>query len=337
MLPKSTMQDSGNAQSVGAIGAYLIEEFVSLQKEKQTAAQSVETKAARIVKHISNLQSSSSQSKNKKSKQNTKSESHSSSGQCLDNEADEEVSEILLQYLDSALAATENGDSNANETEEDNAVEIATSDKLHVVENLLELIAAIACMCGGKKTRSAVVKSGLEYSTVLLIRVRKTAVKLLGSLGMFLAKTQSSFGDDEEKQVILQREEISKAILQRLTDKAAPVRGAAIVAAGLVLQAGEATINPDITEAEEFTTDLLEALLWNVWHESSVANRILAIKSVPLSPGYTEATIDHLITRLRDVKEKVRVAAVQALNQISLSALNSTHMAEIIQCGLAAR
>lgn len=109
------------------------------------------------------------------------------------------------------------------------------------------------------------------------------------------------------------------ALIPRLTDKAISVRAAAIVASGVILRRKE-------------HTELLEALLWNVWHEASVPNRVAALQALPAS----QLVWDHVIARLRDVKEKVRLAAVAMLreNIHSLQELSSTQFAEIVQSGI---
>ena len=109
------------------------------------------------------------------------------------------------------------------------------------------------------------------------------------------------------------------ALIPRLTDKSISVRASAIVASGFLLQRQE-------------HTELLEALLWNVWHDPSVPNRVSALQALPAS----EQVWDHVIARLRDVKEKVRLAAVGVLRQkvSTLQQLSSTQLAEIVQNGI---
>ena len=111
----------------------------------------------------------------------------------------------------------------------------------------------------------------------------------------------------------------AEALIPRLTDKSISVRAAAIVASGFLLQ-------------REEHTELLEALLWNVWHDPSVPNRVSALHALQAS----EQVWDHVIARLRDVKEKVRVAAVGVLREkvSTLQQLSSTQLAEIVQNGI---
>ena len=46
--------------------------------------------------------------------------------------------------------------------------------------------------------------------------------------------------------------------------------------------------------------DLLESMLWSMWYDPSAAIREAAIDSVPI----TDDTVAHIITRIRDEKEK---------------------------------
>ena len=107
------------------------------------------------------------------------------------------------------------------------------------------------------------------------------------------------------------------------------------------MQAGSVASNQTLLQAS--IVALLEAWLWNLWHDPSVSNRVLAVETIPISSESSSSRravlVDHLISRLRDVKEKVRVAAVQALHTkvVSLADLSSIQMAEIVKSGLSAR
>ena len=110
--------------------------------------------------------------------------------------------------------------------------------------------------------------------------------------------------------------------MPRLTDKSQSVRNSAIRACSHFFEA-------------EGSDDLLEMLLWNLWHDPSVANRVAALDALPISKD----TVDHIITRVRDVKEKVRLQALEVLrNKVDpLSDLEQEHFAEIVRCGLFVR
>jgi HEAT repeat protein len=158
-----------------------------------------------------------------------------------------------------------------------------TAEELQTAKYCLEFVAAVAQELDAK-TNDHVVVSGLmelaaDASLALSDSVRAAACCLLGSLNTLVA---------------------GEALIPRLTDKAITVRAAAIDAAGHILES--ATI--------EENDGLLDALLWNVWHDPSVPNRVAAIQALP--PTSPEVW-DHVIARLRDVKEKVRVAAMGVL------------------------
>jgi hypothetical protein len=90
----------------------------------------------------------------------------------------------------------------------------------------------------------------------------------------------------------------SQTLLPRFTDKSQQVRSAAI-------HAGSFFFLDDKTDP-----DILTAMLWSLQHDPSVANRQAACLDVPLNL----ATIDYVISRVRDVNAKVRCAALERLS-----------------------
>ena len=111
---------------------------------------------------------------------------------------------------------------------------------------------------------------------------------------------------------------VRNLILPRLTDKAQAVRFAALQACATI-----ANDDPIITEA----------ILWNLHHDPSWANRCASLHSLPVH----EHTVDHIIRRMRDVKTKVRLAAVAALHQISMLDLTADQCAIMVRTGLTDR
>ncbi len=166
-------------------------------------------------------------------------------------------------------------------------------DDLDVKKRLLDFMAKVAIQLGNTH-RHKMIQLATDASLALSDPVRALACFLLGQLSA------------------------TEALIPRLTDKSIAVRFAAISATQHVLKS-----------SEDFA--LLEALLWNVWHEPSVPNRVAAVQALPAKDDIW----DHVIARLRDVKEKVRVAALQGLHQTqSLEQLTSSQMAEILQSGM---
>jgi hypothetical protein len=116
-------------------------------------------------------------------------------------------------------------------------------------------------------------------------------------------------------------------LLPRFTDKAQTVRLAALVAA-------QATLDTEQEQTlSEPTRELTEALLWNLHHDPSWTNRCQALQSLPLVPDQ----IHHVIRRLRDVKPKVRVAAIHRLHAVTLGKLTPDQCAEIVRAGFTDR
>jgi HEAT repeat protein len=111
---------------------------------------------------------------------------------------------------------------------------------------------------------------------------------------------------------------VRNLILPRLTDKAQAVRFAALQACATI-----ANDDPIITEP----------ILWNLHHDPSWANRCASLHSLPVH----EHTVDHIIRRMRDVKTKVRLAAVAALHQISMLDLTADQCAIMVRTGLTDR
>lgn len=116
-------------------------------------------------------------------------------------------------------------------------------------------------------------------------------------------------------------------LLPRFTDKAQSVRLAALVGAQAALDTEH-----DQTLSEP-PKELTEALLWNLHHDPSWTNRCQALQSLPLVPSH----IQHVIRRLRDVKPKVRVAAIHRLHSVTLDKLTPDQCAEIIRAGFTDR
>lgn len=163
-------------------------------------------------------------------------------------------------------------------------------------------------------------------------------------------------------------------LLPRLTDKSQSVRQSAIQAAGSLLSASALVTSKTTTkvietnqknrskamnddsddddqtdsededsgseegrdnDAEDTENLALNGLIWSMWHDPSVANRVEAIQAVPITPD----TVDHIVARIRDVKEKVRVAALDVL-RLKVDPredMHEEHFCDILQHGLTER
>lgn len=178
-----------------------------------------------------------------------------------------------------------------------------TSDSTESIDCVLELAAAVAV---SQQATQTLLDRADTYSSVILERVRATACRLVG----FLA--QYSTSDDFLEVAVA-------TLLPRFTDKSQAVRKAAIAASGHFY-----ADSSDEAVQTEATIDLLEALLYSVQHDPSVSNRVEAVNSLAVGPE----TIPYIVARVRDVKPKVRLAALQVLRE----KVNVTTQLEPYQC-----
>jgi hypothetical protein len=218
------------------------------------------------------------------------------------------MEELLLHFVDCAIATDMNSDSQDS------------------VDSILELAAAVAVGIWENKSTpnaaaTAVLERAIEFSSALLERVRSTACKLIG----FILECLESSDTTPTFELW---EMATSALLPRLLDKSQAVRKAAIEASGHAFT--EKTEVPEESIAEE----LQEALLYSVQHDPSVSNRVAAVQSIFVS----EETIPFIIARVRDVKSKVRVAALSILlEKVKFTDLSADQCAELIRSGLTDR
>jgi hypothetical protein len=272
----------------GQLSELLHKHFEEHQLDEGTLSNSAAARAAAIKKKISVIALNSGVS-NLSLEQNA-------STPCID----DTIQFILLQYVDKLMAVN------------------VTSGNRDAVERLMDLVAAFV-VTSSKELGEAIVARTIQFSSVLLERVRGQASIMMGYLAMHISKKR----DEWSKEWF---EALNDALLPRLTDKSQVVRNSAIRASALFLN--EQCDGMGIE-------DLLDAILWNLWHDPSVANRVAALESLPV----IGRTVDHIVTRIRDVKEKVRVQAIEVLrnNLDPLSHMTADHFAEVIRSGLSDR
>ena len=149
---------------------------------------------------------------------------------------------------------------------------------------------------------------------------------------------------------------IKSFLIDRLQDKSQAVRQLAIEACGyLYMQHPHTNVNSsnsssthsqrpdqdnimDMNELDLFNPelheDITEALLWNISHDPSFANRSMALQSVPIVID----TIPAIVERVRDAKLKVRVDALEVLTtKVSIQQLSNEQRANILRDGLSTR
>ena len=139
--------------------------------------------------------------------------------------------------------------------------------------------------------------------------LRALACRWIGHLFAGLLKTGSKSDD------LLDR--LSQALLPRFTDKSQAVRQAAIQAAGQAL-----------SDTSQDDPDLRQALSWSLQHDPSVTNRWWALQVLPIHGQ----TVDAVAARVRDLKPKVRIAALEALHG-SFAELTADDCADLVLAG----
>ncbi|GAX20005.1 condensin complex subunit 3 [Fistulifera solaris] len=212
-----------------------------------------------------------------------------------------EIADQLIHFLECSLYSLVKTDSESKEA----------------VKTVLELL-AIVSSCDSIICKH-VVERVVHLSEAKLDSVRATVCQFMGwVVGKIMS--QSSKKIDEFNDVL---DSASQMLLPRMTDKSQSVRLSAI-------KASAHFFTRDATDP-----DILQALLWCMQHDTSVANRIAATDCVPINLE----TIDYVIQRIRDIKSKVRVAALQSIrikcNDLSL--LDPTQCASLLQAGYTER
>jgi hypothetical protein len=225
--------------------------------------------------------------------------SDSDTSQSSDQDAEgveKDLATTLKFFLDCALA-TETSASN-----------------IEAIDKVLELTANLTATILSADAMEAVLLRAIEFTTVLLERVRGMSCKFIGCLTKYLMRNTG------QNYKLLDK--ASQALLPRFTDKSQSVRQAAI-------EAGTYFFNKDTTEP-----DMMQALIYAVQHDPSVVNRIAALQSLPISLE----TIDIILSRVRDVKAKVRVAALKVLEGKEVfDILEAEHCAALVEAGLTDR
>jgi len=239
-----------------------------------------------------------------------------------DEKGDEELSSPFEVSLGNALLKFLNATTDAE----------ATADLAETVDAFLNLIASLAVSYESNQVTTMVLTRALEFSESLLERVRAHACVFLGKM---VAALKSSESKNNKKKCVPQTEntttrdslkEILDALFPLLQDKNQAVRCHAIKAIGYFF-----TTSDDIDTYKV----ALEVLLWSLAHDPSVSNRIAAIHSLPV---HTKTTLDYLIARVRDIKAKVRVEALEVLrSKADVKDMSESQMMELIRSGLTNR
>jgi hypothetical protein len=221
-------------------------------------------------------------------------------------EFEKAIGNILVSFIDATVSAE------------------TSSDIQESIDRVLSLISAFGIPYS-KAVADIIVSRALEFSDVLLERVRGHACLLLGKIVATLTKLRDNKKVDDEW-IEEQLGAVEEALTPRLQDKAQAVRSHAIKAAGAFF------LIPEDVETYE---GLLDGLLWNMAHDPSVSCRIMAVQSVPVN----STTMNSLIARVRDIKSKVRSEALQVLcrNAQAVAEMADAQFVELIRSGLTKR
>lgn len=183
------------------------------------------------------------------------------------------------------------------------------------VKRFMDCVAALSVLSGAS-VQQELVHRAILYSRAVLERVRKRAVMFMGFLMVHIFE---EFGEDLRDLLCIMEE----ALIVRLKDKCKGVRACAVEASKLFFHTNNNTEN------------LLNTLIWNLWHDPVPANRSIVVRAVPLN----ESTVWHVIQRVRDFDTNVRLSALQALraNIASVSYMSADAFAEVIRGGFSDR
>jgi len=129
----------------------------------------------------------------------------------------------------------------------------------------------------------------------------------------------------------------SDVLCPRLEDKSVAVRSAALESCSRFFEKQQSQLNDEDEMISSFSNDydhIIEAMIFNLAHDTSFANRSLAVKSIPI----TKETVPLIVERIKDAKVKVRVDALNVLRKkVNVRDLSLEHRVEILRSGLTDR
>lgn len=228
---------------------------------------------------------------------------------------------------------------------------------------ILDLVSHFVCSKGDGYLAHEAVKFMGKFAAVDLECVRAMVCEFMGWCIHYLygggngaraaanvnsrkVNVQFLLGYSSKEEEFEWREECTTAVksflIDRLQDKSQAVRQAAIDACGNLYvnhSLGPGQENRDVTKDldlfnPELHEDITQALLWNMAHDPSFANRSMALHSVPIVID----TIPAIVERVRDSKLKVRVDALEVLTKkVSIHQLSNEQRANILRDGLSTR
>lgn len=272
------------------------------------------------------------------------------------NDGKERIAEAALRCVDSAFSL------------------VATAPKKDAwgesVAATIELAAAFACLSvrdDGGLLAGMVVDRAAEFGAVENDAVRGEACRLLGLCAKGLAeggrpaasilKRRGKRGSRNARREGEEEPEggaaraapegwkieclltVAKALLPRVTDKVAKVRGSAIAAVVPLLSPDASGLRTASDEFAEATDALRWVLLWIASNDASAGNRASATRALPSREEEDEDVVAALVERIKDVDGKVRAAALDNLreNVEFEGRLDEDARAEVLRAGLTKR
>jgi hypothetical protein len=223
------------------------------------------------------------------------------------------------------------------------AVHTNTASWSESVEQVFDLASSLACRDGDGFLAGHLVLRATQFSVAPVEIVRAQSCVLLG-----LCVRQILLGAEQTKSTELGKNDLAsflvgssesmewreecidvvkESLVPRLTDKSQAVRNAAIKACANFF-------NDSDEEKEANYSDISDALIYSLTHDPSFANRSAAVQSVPVS----EAMLPHILERVRDVKLKVRVDALDVLRaKVDVHDLTEDQRVELLEAALTPR
>ncbi len=218
----------------------------------------------------------------------------------------------------------------------------------------MELCAGFTCSQGDGSLSTVVIDHMGQFANVAVESVRAVVLDFmrmcLTHLLVLPAKSTpksndhkcsflTGYGNDMDQELEWRKEcigLIKEILIPRLQDKSQAVRNLAIDTSGNFFHdvQQQQQQQQGVLLSDLFHQDLVEALLWNMRHDPSFANRSSALKAIPVN----QTTIPDIVERVRDSKLKVREDAFDILRaRVSVHDLTTTQRVQILQVGLSKR
>jgi len=161
----------------------------------------------------------------------------------------------------------------------------------------------------------------VNYTTVLLERIRAASLFFLGSFARYYVNRNSNNKNivpETSTSSVAVLDLLTSAIVARITDKSSKVRQAAVAAAGC---GGLASKDRDV----------LTSLVYAAQHDPSTKTRALAVQNLPPSEL---SSVEAWVSRLRDENINVRVAAAHRLSLLPSQMWDAELRVSVVQAGL---